>query len=130
VTTFESFEHFVYPMDEVEKILSLSKNIIFSTEPLPNPVPRSKDWWYYGLDHGQHISFYSLKTFRYIATKFKLNYAYINGLHVLSEKKLSNFKLKCIKLSKLGIYTFFRKQLKSKTWDDHIKMSKKNENTI
>jgi hypothetical protein len=56
VTTFESFEHFVNPLEEIEKLLSISKNIIFSTELLPNPIPKPEDWWYYGLDHGQHIS--------------------------------------------------------------------------
>ncbi|MBA3025316.1 MAG: class I SAM-dependent methyltransferase [Sulfurimonas sp.] len=125
VTTFESFEHFVNPMDEIESLLKISKNIIFSTELLPNPIPKPQDWWYYGLDHGQHISFYSEKTFDFIAKKFNLNYVNLVGLHLLSEKKISNLQLKVLKLSKFGLHKLLQKRLKSKTWDDYLKMSEK-----
>jgi len=40
VTTFETFEHFVNPLEEIEKMLSISKNIIFTTELLPQPIPK------------------------------------------------------------------------------------------
>lgn len=125
VTTFESFEHFVNPLEEIEKMLQISKNIIFSTELLPNPMPKPQDWWYYGLDHGQHISFYSKKTFEYIANKYNLNYSNVGGLHLLSEKKISNLQLKVLKLSRLGLHKLLQKQLKGKTWDDYLKMSEK-----
>ena len=130
MTTFESFEHFINPMDEIESLLKISKNIIFSTELLPNPIPKPDDWWYYGLDHGQHISFYSEKTFEFIAKKYNLNYANLGGLHILGEKKISNFQLKVLKLSKFGLHKLLQKQLKSKTWEDYLKVSKKNENII
>ena len=125
VTTFESFEHFVNPIDEIESLLKISKNIIFSTELLPNPIPKTEDWWYYGLDHGQHISFYSEKTFEFIATKYNLTYSNLGGLHILSEKKILNLKLKILKFSKFGLHKLLQKQLKSKTWDDYLKMSEK-----
>lgn len=123
VTTFESFEHFVNPMDEIESLLKISKNIIFSTELLPNPIPKPQDWWYYGLVHGQHISFYSEKTFEFIAKKYNLNYTNLSGLHLLSEKKISNLQLKILKLSNFGLHKLLQKQLKSKTWNDYLKMS-------
>lgn len=122
VTTFESFEHFVNPMDEIESLLKISKNIIFSTELLPNPIPKPEDWWYYGLDHGQHVSFYSEKTFEFIAKKYNLNYANLCGLHLLSEKKISILQLKILKLSKFGLHKILKKRLKSKTWGDHEKL--------
>ena len=125
VTTFESFEHFVNPMVEIENLLKVSKNIIFSTELLPNNIPKPEDWWYYGLDHGQHISFYSEKTFLFLAQKYGLHYSNLGGLHLLSEKKISNMKLKILKLSKFGLHKLLQKQLKSKTWEDYLKMSEK-----
>jgi hypothetical protein len=125
VTTFESFEHFVAPMDEIESLLKISKNIIFSTELLPDTIPKPKNWWYYGLDHGQHISFYSPKTFEFIAKKYNLHYANLNGLHLLSEKKISKFQLKILNLSKFGLHKIIQKQLKSRTWKDYLKMSEK-----
>jgi hypothetical protein len=57
VTVFECFEHFENPIEELEKILKISNNIIFSTELIPKIIPKPDKWWYYGLSHGQHISF-------------------------------------------------------------------------
>lgn len=125
ITTFESFEHFVNPLEEIEKMLMFSKNIIFSTELLPQPIPNPEDWWYYGLEHGQHISFYSMKTFQFIAKKYNLNYANLGGLHLLTEQKISNLKLKILKFSKFGLHKLLQKQLRSKAWEDHLKMSVK-----
>ena len=62
ITCFEGFEHFIEPLKELEKMLSVSESILFSTELLPDDVvnyPSLKDWWYYDLKNGQHISFYS-----------------------------------------------------------------------
>lgn len=123
VTTFESFEHFVDPIIEIENLLNISRNIIFSTELLPNPVPKPEEWWYYGLDHGQHISFYSEKTFKFIADKYCLNYEKIGSLHLLTEKKISNFKLKILKLRRIGLHKILQRQLQSKTWSDFLLIS-------
>jgi len=125
VTTFESFEHFVNPLEEIEGLLTMSKSIIFSTELLPNSIPRPQDWWYYGLDHGQHISFYSLKTFEFIAKKYNLNYTNLGGLHLLSKKKFSNFQLKVLKLSKFGLHKILKKQLKSRINEDFLSIKEK-----
>ena len=122
VTSFESFEHFINPTDEIESLLKISKNIIFSTELLPNPVPKPNDWWYYGLEHGQHISFYSVKTFQFIAEKYNLNYSCLGSLHLLTEQKISDLNLKILKFSKFGLHKLLQKQLKSKTWEDYLKM--------
>lgn len=130
ITTFESFEHFVRPIDEIENMLKLSKNIIFSTEILPDPIPAPKDWWYYGLSHGQHVSFYSLKTLNYIASKFDLFHGHIGSLHIFTEKRISNVKLKVVKLNILWLHKILQKKLKSKTWEDYLKMSLKNESVI
>ncbi|MBS4062394.1 MAG: class I SAM-dependent methyltransferase [Bacteroidetes bacterium] len=124
VTSFESLEHFVDPIYEIEYLLKISKNLIFSTELLPNPIPKPQDWSYYALDHGQHISFYSLNTFKFIAKKYNLNYANLNGLHVLTQRKISNYKLKILKFNRFGLHKLLQKQLNSKTWQDYLKMSK------
>ena len=125
MTIFESFEHFVNPVTEIENLLKYSKNIILSTELLPDPIPSLDDWWYYGLDHGQHISFYEKKTFKFIANKYSLNYVNLGGLHLLTEKKISNTQLKILYFTKLGLHKILQKQLKGKTWIDHLKMKNK-----
>ncbi|MCK9163022.1 MAG: class I SAM-dependent methyltransferase [Bacteroidales bacterium] len=109
ITTFESFEHFVNPIEEIEKLFKISKNILFSTELYPEPIPHPDKWWYYASFHGQHIVFYSKKTFKYIANKYGLYY-YTNGknIHLLTEKKISNLYLKIIFFQN-NIQTYFSK---------------------
>lgn len=91
VTCFEAFEHFLEPMREVPKILSISKNILFSTLLLPDPLPTPETWWYYSFDHGQHISFYTEKTLQWIGREFGLVFC-SNGrnLHLFTDRELSN----------------------------------------
>ena len=55
-------------------MLKISKNILFTTTLLPSPVPKPGTWWYYGLEHGQHVSFYSLETLQSIAKHFNLHF--------------------------------------------------------
>lgn len=125
VTLFEVFEHFVDPISEIENLLKISDTIIFSTELLRDPIPMPKDWWYYGLDHGQHISFYSKKTFVLIGKYFELNYYNIGSLHILTKKAIPKWKLMVTRLSSFGLYKVLAKKLDSKTWADHRLMTKK-----
>jgi hypothetical protein len=90
VTAFEVFEHLVDPVEELDGILKHSKNILFTTDLLPEPAPKPDEWWYYGLEHGQHVSFYTRKSLKVLAEKKGLNF-YSNGatVHLMTEKKLS-----------------------------------------
>lgn len=120
ITCFECFEHFEHPIKEIEKVLKISNNIFFSTLLLPKKIPMPKDWDYYGLDHGQHISFYSIKTLEYIAKKYKLNF-YTDGanLHLLTEKKITNLGFKILLfLSKIQLDILIKKLLGSKMEED------------
>lgn len=120
MTSFESFEHFDKPLDEIENMLKISKNILFSTELFCGTPPQLEEWGYYGLGHGQHISFYSLKTLKFLADKYDLN-LYSNGrsLHLLTEKRLnpSVFNLS-LKLNRFGLFHLLKKMNKSKTMTD------------
>jgi hypothetical protein len=89
LTAFEVFEHLAEPLIEIEKMLHYSSNILFATELLPFPVPRPEAWSYYGLDHGQHISFYTRASLQSIADQFHLR-LYTNGrsLHLLTTRKI------------------------------------------
>ncbi len=90
VTAFEVFEHLENPSEELEKMAELSPVIIFSTTLLPDPIPDPREWWYYGLEHGQHISFYSLESLEFLAGRFGYSLT-TNGtdLHVFSRKPIS-----------------------------------------
>ncbi|EKE02033.1 MAG: Glycosyl transferase, family 2 [uncultured bacterium] len=115
LTSFESFEHFVNPIEEIEKMLSISKNILFTTGILPVAIPQPQDWWYYGMEHGQHVSFYSQKTLEFIANKYKLNFYSFRSIHLLTEKQINPAVFKFIKyLHKLKLYNQIEKFLLDK----------------
>jgi hypothetical protein len=119
LTTFESFEHFENPKEELEKILQYSRNIIFSTQTLPNgPLPE-KTWDYYGFEHGQHISIYSMKSLQHLADLHRLHLTSNGYLHILSEKPIPKLVFKfLLKFNNYGIFYLITKQLKSKTLSD------------
>ena len=126
ITAFEVFEHLVSPKEEIEKMLSYSKTIVFSTELLPKEIPDPKEWWYYGFNHGQHISFYSEKTLNTLANQFKSNYYNVNGIHILSERKFNNTALILMKkLRNYGLYQIVKRLVKSKTFSDHLNIENK-----
>ena len=61
LTCFEAFEHFVDPVTELEKLLKTSQNILLSTEFYPEPLPNPDEWWYFSMEHGQHVGFFQKK---------------------------------------------------------------------
>ncbi len=120
ISTIESFEHFENPLNQIEKMLSLSNNIFFTTQLLPYEIPQPDKWDYYAFSHGQHISFYSIKTLQFIAKRYKLN-LYSDGkfFHLLSPKKFSyNIVLSSKVLYGLQAHFFIKKLIKSKTLQD------------
>jgi hypothetical protein len=123
ITCFECFEHFNNPIEETKKILELSENLIFSTELIPKPLPKIDDWWYYAPEHGQHIAFYSKKSFEILAQKLSLNYYNLDNIHILTKKNLG-LKAKILltnKYSKHILYFLsfiFENTIKTKTFED------------
>lgn len=97
LTAFEVFEHLADPWLELESMLQYSRNILFTTQILPEPLPKPADWWYYGLEHGQHISFYSRRSLAALAKRAGLNF-YTNGasMHLFTEKRLSQPLFFCL----------------------------------
>lgn len=97
LTAYEVFEHLVQPVEELVEMMKHSDNILFSTFLIPPNNPKPGEWWYYALDHGQHIALYSRKSLEVLAKKFNLNF-YTNGknLHLFSKKKKNNFLFKVI----------------------------------
>jgi len=125
ITAFEVFEHLVNPLDEIEKMFDISENIIFSTILLPNPTPKPKNWWYYGFEHGQHISFFSDDTLKFIAKKLGLFFYSYKDVHLLTKRKINNFLFKrLILFSKIGLFSYIKRNLTSKTWEDHLLLKK------
>jgi Methyltransferase domain len=104
VTAFEVFEHLVDPIQEISEMLSFSSSILFTTELLPTNTPKPKDWSYYGLEHGQHISFFTLKSLEVIADKFSLNLSSDGKKrHLLTPKKISPIVFRVVSLYNVAV---------------------------
>ena len=123
LTCFEAFEHFVDPLAEFENLLCISRNILLSSEFVPEPLPSPSEWWYYGVEHGQHIGFYQKKTFLYLAEKYNLHF-YTNNqnIHLLTEKQLLAPTFKWITKVSKYITPFIQKRMQSLTWKDSKKL--------
>jgi len=129
VTTFESFEHFVRPCEEMVKLLDVSPNILLTTSIIPKPTPNPNDWSYYGLEHGQHVGFFRLETLQFIANKFDL-YLISDGIdrHFFSKQKYSYKFWRILMLVAQKMPKLLTMGLQSKTWDDHLFIAKKMSN--
>jgi hypothetical protein len=118
ITAFECFEHFINPISEIENLLKVSSNILFTTQLLPDEVPRLENWWYYALEGGQHISFYSLKTMSFIAKQYGLYFSSHRGINLFTKNKINNFIFcKIIEWENL-LFHFVKKRMRSRTQED------------
>lgn len=86
VTSFEVLEHVVDPISEIERIISLSPNVFFSTELLPSPPPKVADWWYYAPLGGQHVALYTAQSLGILAKRYGLHLLSHGPYHLLSRK--------------------------------------------
>ena len=95
LTAFEVMEHLDDPVNFLDNLVKdyNPDSIIFSTE-LYKGSPPKKDWWYYAFNTGQHISFYSLDTLKFLAKKFNFNFYTSNGIHMFSKKTINKLDYK------------------------------------
>lgn len=128
ITSFESFEHFVKPIEEFVKMQAICSNLFFTTQLLPDPVPKPHDWWYYGLEHGQHISFYSMRTLKYLAKRYDLNlYSDSKTVHLLTPLQLNHLSFRMILKLKKRLYGYITKRMSGKSYDDMCHLLKGND---
>jgi hypothetical protein len=78
------------PRAALDEMLEFSDLVFLSTYVLPEPCPRPDEWWYYGLDHGQHISFFSLTALATLAAGVGAR-VYSDGLnhHLIARRPVS-----------------------------------------
>jgi len=90
VTAFEVLEHLLDPVQEVERLLQMTDSLLFTTLLLPSHVPKPGTWWFYGLEHGQHVSIYSSVTLARMADRLGVSLLSDGAwLHLFTRKKLS-----------------------------------------
>ncbi len=125
VTAFEVLEHIEQPESFIVSALDLAQTdtFIFSTELYANKPPFSDEWWYYAFETGQHISFYQLKTLKFIARKLEMSLYSFNNFHMFTKQQFSHkkFQLCMGRLGKL-ISLIIQRRIKSRTMTDHKMM--------
>jgi len=88
ITALEIFEHLEKPMETLKEISEKTDAVLFTTELIPTNQD-IQNWHYLSTDTGQHIVFYSVKTFEYIANQLGFNfYSDGNSFHLFSKKKI------------------------------------------
>ena len=126
ITSFEVFEHLENPASTLQSMLKITPHILFSTLLIPEPIPpyqKENQWWYYSFHHGQHISFFSKESIKFLAKKHHLNYYNAGIIHLLTPKKINPifFKVIC-KLAPYGLAQMIKNLsgIKSKTHSDSL----------
>jgi hypothetical protein len=124
VTAFEAFEHFVDPLLEAEKLFAIAPNVLISTSLIDTPTPLPHEWWYYGLDHGQHIGFFRVKTLEFMAKRYgKCLTTDGVGCHLFTDKPVNLTRWKWTMRLARRVPSLFGRNLQSKIWSDFEKMS-------
>jgi hypothetical protein len=125
VTVFEAFEHFLSPAEELDRLLQIAPNILFSTEIIAESTPEHDSWWYYGKEHGQHIGFFRIRTLEMLAHE-RGKYFVSNGTshHLILDKSINQAVWKIlIRLNRFAS-SILRHRLVTKVWSDHRLMAR------
>ena len=124
VTAFEAFEHFLNPGLEMERLLSIAPSVLFTTDMIATPTPKPTEWWYYGLEHGQHIGFFRRRTLQYLAEKSGKRLL-TDGVstHLFSDQKVSYYRWMIYRRLARISPALLATKLRSKTWTDHLLLS-------
>ncbi len=95
ITWLECAEHVPDPAATIDALLRETDTLILTTQLLPSPTPMPDDWWYYGWNHGQHVSFYTRRTFDALATRLGARCVSDGrAWHVLSRRTISPLRLR------------------------------------
>lgn len=122
ITAFEVFEHLEDPADVFNRLLAQGDHLLISTELLPTPTPALGQWWYYGPEHGQHISFYTKAALNFVA-KMHQRHLYSNGhnLHLFSRGKISQRLFQNVTRNRVSQLLGLWQRRKSLLEDDFLK---------
>jgi hypothetical protein len=122
VTAFEVFEHLVEPITSIEEMLALSDSILFSTVLIPEDHPKPGAWWYYGLEHGQHLVLYTAKSLALLGERLELNlYSKSSKLHLLTKKRISPLLFEVAASHRLGVWLGHSRKSRSLLETDYAK---------
>lgn len=120
-TAAEVFEHMTAPMEDIQAMLNNTESVMFTTLPYDTYTTDKsypdEGWWYYGFEHGQHVSFYSFETLKYIAKYFGMNYYKINsGTHLITKKNFNRIWWDYVRIViRFNLFTNIRRIISGKS---------------
>lgn len=125
ITAFEVLEHLDNPIKTLAKVFARSDNILFTTELMPTAAVRS-GWQYLGLEHGQHVSFYSQKALQKIAQEYGyLLYSDGSMIHLFTKIPRNKYQFLFMIKLRIILFPFAKLHFKSKTMSDHLANKRK-----
>ena len=86
VTAIEVLEHLHQPDDTIATLCALAPALVATTELLPDPAPHPSEWWYYSLQTGQHVMFYTQKGLDELARRHGRRVTSHGNLHVIANR--------------------------------------------
>ncbi len=97
ITAFEVMEHLTNPSAVFKHLLAFTDSVLFSTELIPSSRPKPGDWWYYALETGQHVSFFSHKTLEYLCSRNSVAFHTCGPFHLATRRKIRpiSFRMAC-----------------------------------
>lgn len=117
VTSFETWEHFVNPAEEINLFFELNPEYIIISTGLYES--QKDDWSYLTPVSGRHVFFYSLKARQIIAQKFGYYLLNMGSFSIFSQRKLSFVQTELLKIAcskkSIALELLFRLINKNKT---------------
>ena len=96
VTAIEILEHLSQPSEVFGQLRTLAPAVVATTEVLPEPAPHPNDWWYYSLNTGQHVTFYTDRGLDALAARHGWRVSSGGNVHVFADATLSPLVLRLV----------------------------------
>lgn len=96
ISAIEVLEHTVDPLDFIKSKMDSfqTDTFIFTTMTFPDgQPPKPKEWAYFSLDTGQHISFFSIAGLKALSRKLDMEYVQLGRIHMFTKRDISTLRL-------------------------------------
>lgn len=90
ITAFEVLEHLENPVEALRPLAQRTDRLLMTTQLLPDPAPAPTQWWYYALESGQHITFFTREAIAELAASLGFDRVHSGGfLHLFHRGNVS-----------------------------------------